>query len=110
MITSQLRDAIVRLNPDVIDGFDVDAMVEEIVATVNTVEGGLVRVNEQVLHILRGTAGVVVDYIGLAEEVQRAVAVPTAAESDQGGGVRYRRVRAGRRVPHHLCLHRRPAR
>jgi type I restriction enzyme R subunit len=54
VITSQLRDAIVRLNPAVIDGFDVDAIVEEIVATVNAVEGGLVRANEQVLHILRG--------------------------------------------------------
>lgn len=54
VVTSQLREAIVRLNPGVIDGFDVDAVVEEIVATVNAVEGGMVRANEQVLHILRG--------------------------------------------------------
>ncbi|MFE1229841.1 type I restriction endonuclease subunit R [Streptomyces sp. NPDC058745] len=54
VIASQLRDAIVRLNPGVIDGFDVDAVVEEIIATVNAVEGGLVRANEQVLHLLRG--------------------------------------------------------
>ncbi|CAL9618804.1 hypothetical protein SUDANB58_05785 (plasmid) [Streptomyces sp. enrichment culture] len=54
VVTSQLRDAIVRLNPEVIDGFDVDAVVEKIVATVNAVEGGLVRANEQVLNLLRG--------------------------------------------------------
>jgi len=54
VITSQLREAIVRLNPGVIDGFDVDAVVAEIAATVSAVDGGLVRANEQVLHILRG--------------------------------------------------------
>ncbi|ASU85809.1 type I restriction endonuclease subunit R [Nocardiopsis gilva YIM 90087] len=54
VVAGQLRDAIVRLNPGVIDGFDVDAVVEEVVATVNVVEGGLVRANEQVLHLLRG--------------------------------------------------------
>ncbi|WP_329581359.1 HsdR family type I site-specific deoxyribonuclease [Kitasatospora sp. NBC_01250] len=54
VVAGQLRDAIVRLNPGVIDGFDVDAVVEEIVATVNAVEGGLVRANEQVLRLLRG--------------------------------------------------------
>ncbi|WP_326611661.1 HsdR family type I site-specific deoxyribonuclease [Streptomyces scopuliridis] len=54
VIVSQLRDAIVRLNPGVIGGFDVDAVVEEIAATVSAVEGGLVRANEQVLHLLRG--------------------------------------------------------
>lgn len=54
VVVGQLRDAIVRLNPGVIDGFDVDAVVEEIVATVNAVEGGLVRANEQVLQLLRG--------------------------------------------------------
>ncbi|PSL51512.1 type I restriction enzyme R subunit [Saccharothrix carnea] len=54
VITGQLRDAIVRLNPGVIGGFDVDAVVEEILATINAVEGGLVRANEQVLHLLRG--------------------------------------------------------
>ena len=54
VLASQLRGAIVRLNPEVIDGFDVDAIVEEIVATVNAVEGGLVRANEQVLRLLRG--------------------------------------------------------
>ncbi|MFJ7245573.1 type I restriction endonuclease subunit R [Kitasatospora sp. NPDC098652] len=54
VIAGQLRDAIVRLNPGMIDGFDVDAVVEEIVATVNAVEGGLVRANEQVLRLLRG--------------------------------------------------------
>ncbi|MGV9606875.1 type I restriction endonuclease subunit R [Streptomyces sp. NPDC003631] len=54
VVTGQLRDALVRLNPGVIDGFDVDAVVAEIVATVNAVEGGLVRANEQVLHLLRG--------------------------------------------------------
>jgi type I restriction enzyme R subunit len=54
VLTGHLRDAIVRLNPGVIGGFDVDAVVEEIVATVNAVEGGLVRANEQVLRLLRG--------------------------------------------------------
>ncbi|MCK2237406.1 MULTISPECIES: HsdR family type I site-specific deoxyribonuclease [unclassified Crossiella] len=54
VVAGQLRDAIVRLNPGLIGGFDVDAVVEEIVATVNAVEGGLVRANEQVLHLLRG--------------------------------------------------------
>lgn len=54
VVAGQLRDAIVRLNPGVIDGFDVDAVVEEIVATVNAVDGGLVRANEQVLRLLRG--------------------------------------------------------
>ncbi|MER6828858.1 HsdR family type I site-specific deoxyribonuclease [Streptosporangium sp. NPDC000563] len=54
VVASQLRDAIVRLNPGVIDGFDVDAVMQEIVATVNAVEGGLVRANEQVLRLLRG--------------------------------------------------------
>ncbi|MFF8610073.1 type I restriction endonuclease subunit R [Streptomyces sp. NPDC015346] len=54
VIASQLRDAITRLNPGVIDGYDVNAVVEEIVATVNAVEGGLVRANEQVLRLLRG--------------------------------------------------------
>lgn len=54
VVAGQVRDAIVRLNRGVIDGFDVDAVVEEIVATVNAVEGGLVRANEQVLHLLRG--------------------------------------------------------
>ncbi|MFH8772032.1 type I restriction endonuclease subunit R [Streptomyces sp. NPDC017958] len=54
VVVGQLRDAIVRLNPGVIDGFDVDTVVEEIVATVNAVDGGLVRANEQVLHLLRG--------------------------------------------------------
>jgi type I restriction enzyme R subunit len=54
VVADQLRDALVRLNPGVIDGFNVDAVVEEIVATVNAVEGGLVRANEQVLHLLRG--------------------------------------------------------
>ncbi|MBT3152372.1 type I restriction endonuclease subunit R [Streptomyces sp. CHD11] len=54
VVAGQLRDAIVRLNPEVIDGFDVDVVVEEIVATVNAVEGGLVRANEQVLRLLRG--------------------------------------------------------
>ncbi|MFI6883934.1 type I restriction endonuclease subunit R [Streptosporangium canum] len=54
VVAGLLRDAIVRLNPGVIDGFDVDAVVEEIVATVNAVEGGLVRANEQVLRLLRG--------------------------------------------------------
>ncbi|MEU8270056.1 HsdR family type I site-specific deoxyribonuclease [Sphaerisporangium sp. NPDC049002] len=54
VVAGHLRDAIVRFNPGVIDGFDVDAVVGEIVATVNAVEGGLVRANEQVLHLLRG--------------------------------------------------------
>ncbi|WP_127353905.1 type I restriction endonuclease subunit R [Actinacidiphila soli] len=54
VLAGQLRDAIIRLNPGVIDGFDVDTVVEEIVATVNAVEGGLVRANEQVLRLLRG--------------------------------------------------------
>ncbi|WP_405431121.1 type I restriction endonuclease subunit R [Micromonospora sp. NBC_00617] len=54
VVAGQLRDAIVRLNPGVIDGFDVDAVVEEIIATVNAVEGGLVRANEQVLRLLHG--------------------------------------------------------
>ncbi|PZG02870.1 type I restriction endonuclease subunit R [Micromonospora deserti] len=54
VVAGQLRDAIVRFNPGVIGGFDVDAVVEEIIATVNAVEGGLVRANEQVLRLLRG--------------------------------------------------------
>ncbi|MFF5934842.1 type I restriction endonuclease subunit R [Streptomyces sp. NPDC012508] len=54
VVVGQLRDAIVRLNAGVIDAFDVDAVVEEIVATVNAVDGGLVRANEQVLRLLRG--------------------------------------------------------
>ncbi|MFG3293351.1 type I restriction endonuclease subunit R [Streptomyces sp. NPDC048179] len=54
VLVEQLRDALIRLNPGVIDGFDVDAVVEEIVATVNAVDGGLVRANEQVLNLLRG--------------------------------------------------------
>ncbi|GIH98078.1 type I restriction endonuclease subunit R [Planobispora takensis] len=54
VVVGELRDAIVRLNPGVIGGFDVDAVVEEIVATVNAVEGGPVRANEQVLRLLRG--------------------------------------------------------
>ncbi|GIF25711.1 type I restriction enzyme R subunit [Actinoplanes tereljensis] len=54
VLVSELRDAIVRLNPGVIDAFDVDAVVGEIVAAVNAVEGGLVRANEQVMHLLRG--------------------------------------------------------
>lgn len=54
VLAGHLRDALVRLNPAVIDGYEVDAVVDEIVATVNAVEGGLVRANEQVLHLLRG--------------------------------------------------------
>ncbi|WP_405934404.1 HsdR family type I site-specific deoxyribonuclease [Streptomyces longwoodensis] len=54
VVVSQLRDAIIRLNPDVINKLDVDAVVEQIVATVNAVDGGLVRANEQVLRLLRG--------------------------------------------------------
>jgi type I restriction enzyme R subunit len=54
VLASDLRDAVVRLNPDVIDTFDVDMVVGEIVATVNAVDGGLVRANEQVFHLLRG--------------------------------------------------------
>ncbi|MDX3365017.1 HsdR family type I site-specific deoxyribonuclease [Streptomyces sp. ME02-6987-2C] len=54
VVAGQLRDAIVRLNPGVINGFDVDAVVGEIVATVNAVDGGLVQANEQVLRLLRG--------------------------------------------------------
>ncbi|MEU1592734.1 HsdR family type I site-specific deoxyribonuclease [Streptomyces sp. NPDC005708] len=54
VVVDQLRDALVRLNAGVIDGFDVDAVVDDIVATVNAVEGGLVRANEQVLRLLRG--------------------------------------------------------
>ncbi|HEY0699698.1 MAG TPA: type I restriction endonuclease, partial [Micromonospora sp.] len=54
VVACHLRDAIVRLNPGVISGYDVDAVVEEITATVNAVEGGLVRANEQVLRLLRG--------------------------------------------------------
>ncbi|MFG6193380.1 type I restriction endonuclease subunit R [Nonomuraea sp. JJY05] len=54
VLAGLMRDAIVQFNPGVIDGFDVDAVVEEITATVNAVEGGLVRANEQVLRLLRG--------------------------------------------------------
>lgn len=54
VLAGPLRDAVVQLNPGVIGGFDVDAVVEEVVATVNAVEGGLVRANEQVLRLLRG--------------------------------------------------------
>ncbi|GGR08239.1 hypothetical protein GCM10010280_65050 [Streptomyces pilosus] len=51
--------------------------------------------------------GVVVDYIGLAEEVQRAVTDPTAEKAGGRGRIRHRRDRAGRRVPHRLRPHRR---
>ncbi|MEW2508308.1 HsdR family type I site-specific deoxyribonuclease [Amycolatopsis sp. NPDC047767] len=54
VVDGHLRDAIAQFNPEVIAGFDVEAVVEEIVATVNSVEGGLVRANEQVLRLLRG--------------------------------------------------------
>ncbi|GAA3001099.1 hypothetical protein JCM13580A_31310 [Streptomyces drozdowiczii] len=54
VLVSHLRNAIVRLNPEVIAGYDPDPVVEEIVATVSAVEGGLGRANEQVLHLLRG--------------------------------------------------------
>ncbi|SIO88532.1 type I restriction endonuclease subunit R [Nocardiopsis sp. JB363] len=54
VVSGPLREALIRLNPGVIAGFAVDTVVEEIVATVNAVEGGLVRANEQVLHLLRG--------------------------------------------------------
>ncbi|MEI7034431.1 HsdR family type I site-specific deoxyribonuclease [Streptomyces pratensis] len=54
VVVSHLRDAIIRLNPGVIDGFDLDVVVDEVVSTVTAVEGGLVRANEQVLRLLRG--------------------------------------------------------
>ncbi|MFD4170502.1 type I restriction endonuclease subunit R [Streptomyces albidoflavus] len=54
VLGGDLKDAIIRLNPGVIEGFDADAVVDEIVATVNAVEGGLVRANEQVLRLMRG--------------------------------------------------------
>lgn len=54
VLAGALKDAIIRLNPGVIEGFDADTVVEEIVATVNAVEGGLVRANEQVLRLMRG--------------------------------------------------------
>ncbi|MFE6663372.1 type I restriction endonuclease subunit R [Streptomyces sp. NPDC057697] len=54
IVPSDLRDALVRLNPGVIDGFDVDAVVENIAAIVNDVDGSLVRANERVLNLLRG--------------------------------------------------------
>lgn len=54
VIATHLRDAVVRLNADVIAGFDVDAVVAEVVAVVNAVEGGLVASNEKVLRLLRG--------------------------------------------------------
>ncbi|ANZ34784.1 restriction endonuclease [Lentzea guizhouensis] len=54
VVVDHVRDAIIKLNPGVIDKFDVDEVVDEIVATVNAVDGGLVRANEQVLHLLRG--------------------------------------------------------
>ncbi|MFF5313096.1 type I restriction endonuclease subunit R [Streptomyces massasporeus] len=54
VVAEHLREAIVRLNPGVIERFDADSVVNEIVATVNAVEGGLVRANEQVLRLLRG--------------------------------------------------------
>lgn len=54
VLAGDLKDAIIRLNPGVIEGFDADAVVDEIVATINAVEGGLVRANEQVLRLMRG--------------------------------------------------------
>ncbi|MGW3628664.1 type I restriction endonuclease subunit R [Streptomyces sp. NPDC005122] len=54
VIVFHLREAIVRLNPGVINGFDLDVVVDEVVSTVTSVEGGLVRANEQVLRLLRG--------------------------------------------------------
>ncbi|MGY3681589.1 type I restriction endonuclease subunit R [Streptomyces sp. TE33382] len=54
VLVSHLREAIVKLNPDVIGGFDLDAVVNQVVATITAAEGGLVRANEQVLRLLRG--------------------------------------------------------
>jgi type I restriction enzyme R subunit len=54
VLEPHLRDAIVRLNADVIGGFDVDEIVGQVTATVNAVEGGLVAANERVLRLLRG--------------------------------------------------------
>ncbi|MZG04209.1 HsdR family type I site-specific deoxyribonuclease [Streptomyces sp. SID5614] len=54
VVASDLRDALVRLNPDVIDTFDVESVLEEITNVVTTVDGGLVQANERVLKLLRG--------------------------------------------------------
>ncbi len=56
------------------------------------------------------TCGVVVDYIGLAEEVQRAVTDPTAQGTGKGGGFVTDLSDAGRRVPRHLRPRRGPPR
>jgi type I restriction enzyme R subunit len=54
VITEHLRDAVIRLNPGVIDRYDVDSVVDDVITTVNNVEGGLVAANERVLKILQG--------------------------------------------------------
>lgn len=54
VITEHLRDAVQRLNPTVIANYDVDAVIDEVITTVNNVEGGIVTANERVLNILRG--------------------------------------------------------
>ncbi|BDO43150.1 HsdR family type I site-specific deoxyribonuclease [Cellulomonas sp. NTE-D12] len=54
VVVPYLRDAVVRLNVRVIDDFDVDAIVDAVVASVSKVEGGLVASNERVLKLLRG--------------------------------------------------------
>lgn len=53
-VIPHIREALVRLNPGVIDTFDVEAVVDEIVSAVTTVDGGLVQANERVLGLLRG--------------------------------------------------------
>ncbi|GAB2677525.1 HsdR family type I site-specific deoxyribonuclease [Saccharopolyspora gloriosae] len=54
VIESHLRDAIIKLNPDSIDGYDLDTVLAEVVAAVNNVDGGLVAANEKVLDLLAG--------------------------------------------------------
>lgn len=54
VLVPHLRDAVVRLNPDVIDGYDVDALIADVTSRIARVDGGLVAANEKVLTLLRG--------------------------------------------------------
>lgn len=54
VLAPHLREAVIRLNPKVIDNYDADAVVDEVIATVNNVPGGLVAANETVIDLLRG--------------------------------------------------------
>lgn len=54
VLVPHLRDALVRLNSEVINDFDVDYVVNELVTAISRVEGGMVAANERVLTLLHG--------------------------------------------------------